>query len=257
MKVGRNDPCPCGSGKKFKKCCGGVSGEGSLRVPHDELKFERINPSALCACGGGRSFGACHGAPMGRAPETPPPPEFVAEIPMHEGRTPDWLKRMVEAAIKHLFTPNESGIRFPQPRGESCATVAMHTQLLLKHYGVAARVVAGAARWQGYPFGYRWGGQDEYHMWVETEFGEVVDLTCDDLSSRTGMAHLLATIPAPRACWDLPSTLTDRGYVEMVGGHAQINVDVPGETAFDRIATLLLRFCERHAAEFRQRYPAN
>ncbi len=21
-KVGRNDPCPCGSGKKFKKCCG-------------------------------------------------------------------------------------------------------------------------------------------------------------------------------------------------------------------------------------------
>ena len=21
MKVGRNDPCPCGSGKKFKECC--------------------------------------------------------------------------------------------------------------------------------------------------------------------------------------------------------------------------------------------
>jgi tetratricopeptide (TPR) repeat protein len=24
QKVGRNDPCPCGSGRKFKKCCGGV-----------------------------------------------------------------------------------------------------------------------------------------------------------------------------------------------------------------------------------------
>ncbi|MBE6708609.1 MAG: preprotein translocase subunit SecA, partial [Ruminococcaceae bacterium] len=25
-KVGRNDPCPCGSGKKYKKCCGsGIS----------------------------------------------------------------------------------------------------------------------------------------------------------------------------------------------------------------------------------------
>ena len=24
-KVGRNDPCPCGSGKKFKKCCGFVT----------------------------------------------------------------------------------------------------------------------------------------------------------------------------------------------------------------------------------------
>ncbi|MDP6983724.1 MAG: SEC-C metal-binding domain-containing protein, partial [Candidatus Latescibacteria bacterium] len=22
MKVGRNQPCPCGSGKKYKKCCG-------------------------------------------------------------------------------------------------------------------------------------------------------------------------------------------------------------------------------------------
>lgn len=25
QKVGRNEPCPCGSGKKFKKCCGSAS----------------------------------------------------------------------------------------------------------------------------------------------------------------------------------------------------------------------------------------
>ena len=24
MKPGRNDPCPCGSGKKYKKCCGAI-----------------------------------------------------------------------------------------------------------------------------------------------------------------------------------------------------------------------------------------
>ncbi len=24
-KVGRNEPCPCGSGKKYKKCCGGAT----------------------------------------------------------------------------------------------------------------------------------------------------------------------------------------------------------------------------------------
>jgi uncharacterized protein YecA (UPF0149 family) len=24
-KVGRNEPCPCGSGKKYKKCCGAAS----------------------------------------------------------------------------------------------------------------------------------------------------------------------------------------------------------------------------------------
>jgi len=26
-KVGRNDPCPCGSGKKYKKCCGAKSSQ--------------------------------------------------------------------------------------------------------------------------------------------------------------------------------------------------------------------------------------
>jgi len=26
QSVGRNDPCPCGSGKKFKKCCLGKTG---------------------------------------------------------------------------------------------------------------------------------------------------------------------------------------------------------------------------------------
>jgi uncharacterized protein len=25
-KIGRNEPCPCGSGKKYKKCCGGKEG---------------------------------------------------------------------------------------------------------------------------------------------------------------------------------------------------------------------------------------
>lgn len=25
MKIGRNEPCPCGSGKKFKKCCNDIS----------------------------------------------------------------------------------------------------------------------------------------------------------------------------------------------------------------------------------------
>jgi uncharacterized protein YecA (UPF0149 family) len=22
IRIGRNEPCPCGSGKKYKKCCG-------------------------------------------------------------------------------------------------------------------------------------------------------------------------------------------------------------------------------------------
>lgn len=31
MNVGRNDPCPCGSGKKYKRCCLGHSVEETQR----------------------------------------------------------------------------------------------------------------------------------------------------------------------------------------------------------------------------------
>jgi len=31
MKIGRNDPCPCGSGKKYKKCCGATVAAGWSR----------------------------------------------------------------------------------------------------------------------------------------------------------------------------------------------------------------------------------
>ena len=30
MKVGRNELCPCGSGKKYKRCCGLTDGSASF-----------------------------------------------------------------------------------------------------------------------------------------------------------------------------------------------------------------------------------
>ena len=30
MKIGRNDPCPCGSGKKYKQCCAGKTSRKEL-----------------------------------------------------------------------------------------------------------------------------------------------------------------------------------------------------------------------------------
>ncbi len=38
-QIGRNEPCPCGSGKKFKRCCGGIREEsfkGGEEQPSDE-----------------------------------------------------------------------------------------------------------------------------------------------------------------------------------------------------------------------------
>src|SRR5277367_6723407 len=37
MKAGRNDPCPCGSGKKFKACCGRIGAAKVVGQPEDEL----------------------------------------------------------------------------------------------------------------------------------------------------------------------------------------------------------------------------
>jgi uncharacterized protein len=32
LGVGRNEPCPCGSGKKFKKCCGAQASRQGQRI---------------------------------------------------------------------------------------------------------------------------------------------------------------------------------------------------------------------------------
>ncbi|MDD3852692.1 MAG: SEC-C metal-binding domain-containing protein, partial [Syntrophomonadaceae bacterium] len=42
-KIGRNDPCPCGSGKKYKKCCGLLGdNRGASLDP-----FERFNQNLV------------------------------------------------------------------------------------------------------------------------------------------------------------------------------------------------------------------
>ena len=50
-KIGRNDPCPCGSGKKYKKCCINSSNDFDFTPPSSEkknntLEFIKSNNSA-------------------------------------------------------------------------------------------------------------------------------------------------------------------------------------------------------------------
>jgi hypothetical protein len=40
--TGRNDPCPCGSGRKFKKCCLGTSTPQSPKVKQEEGSSPRF-----------------------------------------------------------------------------------------------------------------------------------------------------------------------------------------------------------------------
>jgi hypothetical protein len=44
-KVGRNDPCPCGSGNKFKKCCALKPADPVEATPVDHTEVNRTNLS--------------------------------------------------------------------------------------------------------------------------------------------------------------------------------------------------------------------
>ncbi len=46
-KVSRNDPCPCGSGKKFKKCCEGQKKTRTFQVLSSESKVQGISSVLL------------------------------------------------------------------------------------------------------------------------------------------------------------------------------------------------------------------
>ncbi len=59
-KVGRNEPCPCGSGKKYKHCHGQIPSEGTDVA----LDVGRNDP---CPCGSGKKYKHCHGQLRGEA----------------------------------------------------------------------------------------------------------------------------------------------------------------------------------------------
>jgi uncharacterized protein YecA (UPF0149 family) len=61
-KVGRNDPCPCGSGRKYKKCHGKV-GEDGPPVPTGPgaAPVAKVGKNKPCPCGSGRKYKQCHG----------------------------------------------------------------------------------------------------------------------------------------------------------------------------------------------------
>jgi hypothetical protein len=43
-KINRNDPCPCGSGKKYKKCCGAEKSSPSREFTPDIPMSKEVNP---------------------------------------------------------------------------------------------------------------------------------------------------------------------------------------------------------------------
>ena len=54
-EIGRNDPCPCGSGKKYKRCCGASEGAGAgagAGTEGNRLAPDAVSPAARAALSG-------------------------------------------------------------------------------------------------------------------------------------------------------------------------------------------------------------
>ena len=52
MRPGRNDPCPCGSGAKYKRCCDCVACSAAPRVPPWGCRGGDQRETSLPRCGG-------------------------------------------------------------------------------------------------------------------------------------------------------------------------------------------------------------
>jgi hypothetical protein len=86
-KVGRNDPCPCGSGKKFKKCCESSMLGGKFKAS----KVDALDaPKVTRLTGLFKSQMATIAVPSGKAIQMAHKAEsIVPETPLHDGEKTD------------------------------------------------------------------------------------------------------------------------------------------------------------------------
>lgn len=80
MTVGRNDPCPCGSGKKYKKCCGNQAAaahpapaEAKPAAAEETPGGERPAKAGAPRASGARPAAAAAPKPKTEKRVTPPP----------------------------------------------------------------------------------------------------------------------------------------------------------------------------------------
>jgi len=107
-KVGRNDPCPCGSGKKFKRCCldaKRLDAPSSEELQDDALEFVA---AALEEAEG----------------------EMLAYDPFVEPDPEQWLALDEEERIDLVMEYHRrAGIRFPRPRVHAIFHAVVESQI--------------------------------------------------------------------------------------------------------------------------------
>ena len=114
MKPGRNDPCPCGSGKKYKKCCGATIPIAAI-APASTTHAGRKCGECVTCCGGWVA-----GNMLGHEVKPGSPCPFVrAEgCSVYERRPTDPCKNFVcgwllpDSPLPDEFRPDKLGVIF-------------------------------------------------------------------------------------------------------------------------------------------------
>ena len=75
-KTGRNDPCPCGSGKKFKKCC------EALTPRKRQIKAELIDAQSAPQIHKTIALSSLFQTHLSATPKKPLPPELSPVEPI-------------------------------------------------------------------------------------------------------------------------------------------------------------------------------
>jgi hypothetical protein len=116
MKPGRNDPCPCGSGKKYKKCCGATIPIAAI-APASTTRTGRKCGECITCCGGWVA-----GNMLGHEVKPGSPCPFVRAdgCSVYERRPTDPCKNFVcgwllpDSPLPDEFRPDKLGVIFIQ-----------------------------------------------------------------------------------------------------------------------------------------------
>jgi tetratricopeptide (TPR) repeat protein len=111
-RTGRNDPCPCGSGRKFKQCCGGGRTVAAVADPARGVRPDRLNLGSLTEVGKVREAAenlrqSMHGTPArflkAESPARGPPQRQTGAADRFRRQGTDLLQaRKLPAAITAL-----------------------------------------------------------------------------------------------------------------------------------------------------------
>ena len=103
--VGRNDPCPCGSGKRYKHCHGALGGDAATAPANDPDALVRSGADAHRAGRLDEAERAYRGA-LALAPDHTLADHYLGVIESHRGRVADALPRLERTAAARPDEPD-------------------------------------------------------------------------------------------------------------------------------------------------------